>query len=85
MIKQAPADDLAAQMRRLQDDLDSIKETLKDAGKREAQSAVANVEGYARDNPRTVLAGAVGIGVLLGLLLRSSISSAPRSGARSAA
>ena len=61
MIKQAPADDLAAQMRRLQDDLDSIKETLKDAGKREAQSAVANVEGYARDNPRTVLAGAVGL------------------------
>ncbi len=62
--------DLAAQLRRLQDDLDAIKETLKEAGKREAQSAVAGVEAYARENPRAVLAGAVGAGVLLGLLLR---------------
>lgn len=65
-----PDADLAAQLRRLQDDLDAIKQTLKETGKREAQSAVAGIEAYARENPRAVLAGAVGAGVLLGLLLR---------------
>ncbi|MFA6266259.1 MAG: hypothetical protein WC670_11175 [Pseudolabrys sp.] len=70
MSDQAPSEDLTAQLRRLQGDLDAIKETLKQTGRREAQSAIDNVEAYARDNPRTVIAGAVGLGVLLGLMLR---------------
>ena len=36
MSDQAQPDDLAAQLRRLQADLDAIKETLKQTGKREA-------------------------------------------------
>ncbi|RDV03340.1 hypothetical protein [Undibacter mobilis] len=74
---QAQPDDLAAQLRRLQADLDAIKDTLKQAGKREAQSAMreaqsamSSVEAYARANPNALIAGAVGVGVLLGLLLR---------------
>jgi len=77
MTDQAQPDDLAAQLRRLQTDLDAIKETLKQAGKREAQSALrdaqsamSGAEAYARANPNAVIAGAVGVGVLLGLLLR---------------
>ena len=66
----AQADDLAAQLRRLQADLDAIKETLKQTGKREAQSAISGVEAYARDNPHAVIAGAVGVGLLLGFMLR---------------
>jgi ElaB/YqjD/DUF883 family membrane-anchored ribosome-binding protein len=77
MSDQAQTDDLAAQLRRLQADLDAIKETLKQTGKREAQSALrdaqsamSSAEAYARANPNAVIAGAVGVGVLLGLLLR---------------
>jgi ElaB/YqjD/DUF883 family membrane-anchored ribosome-binding protein len=77
MTDQAQTDDLAAQLRRLQADLDAIKETLKQAGKREAhsvmhdaKSAMSNAEAYVRANPNAVIAGAVGVGVLLGLLLR---------------
>jgi ElaB/YqjD/DUF883 family membrane-anchored ribosome-binding protein len=77
MSDQAQPDDLAAQLRRLQADLDAIKETLKQTGKREAQgalrdaqSAMSSAEAYARANPNAVIAGAVGVGVLLGLLLR---------------
>ncbi|HWK96566.1 MAG TPA: hypothetical protein VNR39_14205 [Pseudolabrys sp.] len=77
MSDQAQTDDLAAQLRRLQADFDAIKETLKQTGKREAhsamrdaQSAISGAEAYARANPNAVIAGAVGVGVLLGLLLR---------------
>lgn len=77
MSDQAQPDDLAAQLRRLQADLDAIKETLKQTGKREAQSALhdaksamSSAEAYARANPNAVIAGAVGVGILLGLLLR---------------
>lgn len=66
----AETDDIVAQLKKLQADLDQLKNTLKDAGKREAQSAVSSVEAYARDNPRAVIAGAVGVGLLLGLMLR---------------
>ena len=65
-----PEDDIAEQLRRLQDELDSLKTAMLNTGKLEAQSAAAGLEAYARENPRAVLAGAVGIGVLLGLLLR---------------
>lgn len=77
MSDQAKPDDLAAQFRRLQADLDAIKEALTQTGKREAQSAMheaqsamSRAEAYARANPNAVIAGAVGVGILLGLLLR---------------
>jgi len=67
------ADEVAAQLCRLQDDLATLKETMVGVGKRaegEAKSMVARAEAFARENPRTVLAGAVGLGLVLGLLLR---------------
>jgi ElaB/YqjD/DUF883 family membrane-anchored ribosome-binding protein len=67
------ADEIAAQLRRLQDDLATLKETMAGVGKKaegEAKSMLAGAEAFARDNPRAVLAGAVGLGLVLGLLLR---------------
>ena len=86
---EATGEDLAAQFRRLQDDLKAIKETL--AGKHaagcncaacaeeasklaqhakdEVHSAVAELEAYARKHPQYVVGGALGLGVVLGLLL----------------
>ena len=92
-------DDLAAELRRLQKDLNAIKETVAgfgkasgveageaasrigavaseaagdfaDNAKREAQSVIADLETFARQNPRYVLGGALGLGVVLGLMLR---------------
>jgi ElaB/YqjD/DUF883 family membrane-anchored ribosome-binding protein len=67
------ADEIAAQLRRLQDDLATLKETMAGVGKKaehETKSMVARAEAFARENPRTVLAGAIGFGLVLGLLLR---------------
>jgi len=87
----AAADDLAAQIRRLQDDLNAIKNSLagkesnaacscaacaEEAGKlaqhakHQAQSAIADVETFARQHPAYVVGGALGAGLLLGLLMR---------------
>ena len=92
-------DDLAAELRRLQKDLNAVKETIAgfgkasgaeagaaasrigtvaseaagdfaDNAKREAQSVIADLETFARQNPRYVLGGALGLGVVLGLMLR---------------
>ena len=63
-------DDLAAQLRRLQDDLSALKETMSKGAKAEASSVVADLEDFARKNPGAVLGGAIGLGVVLGLLLR---------------
>ena len=63
-------DDLAAQLRRLQDDLSALKETMSKGAKAEANSVVADLEDFARKNPGAVLGGAIGLGVVLGLLLR---------------
>ena len=91
--------DLAAELRRLQRDLNAIKETIAgfgqasgaeasgaasrigaaakeaagefaDNAKQDAQSALADLETFVRQNPRYVLGGALGLGVVLGLLLR---------------
>jgi ElaB/YqjD/DUF883 family membrane-anchored ribosome-binding protein len=74
---QVADEDLTAQLRRLQDDFETLKQTMAGLGENlgqkaghEAQSKVAAAEAFARDNPRTVLAGAVGLGLVLGLLLR---------------
>jgi len=94
----ATGDDLAAQIKRVQDDLNAIKDTIagfgqtsrdeatgaasrigavaKDAAgeyadtmKQDAQSTIDAFEAYARKNPHVVLGGALGLGVVLGLLL----------------
>jgi ElaB/YqjD/DUF883 family membrane-anchored ribosome-binding protein len=94
----ATGDEIAAQIRRVQDDLNAIKDTIANFGKtsreeasgaasrigaaakdaagefagnarQDAQSKIDAFEDYARKNPNHVLAGALGIGVLLGLLL----------------
>lgn len=85
-----PNDDVAAQLGRLQDELNAIKETIaathhescncaacaEEAGKmaehakEQVKSAIGDLETYVRDNPRVVIGGALGVGVLLGLLLR---------------
>ena len=41
-----------------------------DRARHESESIVRDLEAYARKNPYQVLAGALGLGVLLGLLLR---------------
>lgn len=38
--------------------------------KERVQPAIGDLEAYIRDNPRAVIGGALGIGVLLGLFLR---------------
>jgi ElaB/YqjD/DUF883 family membrane-anchored ribosome-binding protein len=38
--------------------------------RQEARSAIADVEAFARQNPQYALGGALGVGVLLGLLLK---------------
>jgi ElaB/YqjD/DUF883 family membrane-anchored ribosome-binding protein len=63
-------DDLATQLHRLQDDLNTIKETMSKGAKAEANSVIADLEDFARKNPGAVVGGAVGLGVVLGLLLR---------------
>lgn len=71
--EQATGEDLAAQLRRLQDDLDAIKDSMAGLGAEaghKARSAVADIEIFGREHPRAVLAGAVGFGLILGLLLR---------------
>lgn len=94
----AAGDEVAAQIRRVQDDLNTIKDTIANFGKtsraeasdaasrigaaakdaagefagnarQDAQSKIDAFEDYARKNPNHVLAGALGIGVVLGLLL----------------
>jgi ElaB/YqjD/DUF883 family membrane-anchored ribosome-binding protein len=74
---QAADENLAAQLRRLQGDFDALKQTMAGLGENlskkaegEAKSMLAEAEAFARDNPRTVLAGAVGLGLVLRLLLR---------------
>ena len=91
--------DLAAQLRRLQEDLGAIQQTVTGLGKvagaeaggaasrigaagadaardfadsarKEARSAIADAEAFARKNPGVVLGGALGLGLVLGLLLR---------------
>ena len=93
------SDDLAAEIRRLQDDLNAIKYTLANFGetsqaeaagaasrigatakeaaagladnaKKDAYSLLAEIEDYARQNPRYVVGGAIGLGLVLGLFLR---------------
>lgn len=92
-------EDLAAELRRLQHDLNAVKETIAGFGKasgaeaseaasrigaavseaasefaqhakQDTQSVIADLETFARQNPRYVLGGALGLGVVLGLLLR---------------
>ena len=41
-----------------------------DEAKKETQSVVADLEAFARENPRYVLGGALGVGLVLGLMLR---------------
>jgi ElaB/YqjD/DUF883 family membrane-anchored ribosome-binding protein len=93
------SDDLAAQLRQLQDDLAAIQSTVGGFGRaasaeaaeaasrigaagadaarqfaygarQQANSALGDFEDFARKNPTAVLGGAVGLGVILGLLLR---------------
>jgi ElaB/YqjD/DUF883 family membrane-anchored ribosome-binding protein len=75
------AEDIAAQLRRLQDDLAALKETLAnvtksaaeeaaESARQQARSVVADAEDFARKNPRAVLGGAVALGFALGLMLR---------------
>lgn len=95
----AAGDDLAAQLRELQDSIGSIQETVTGFGRaataeageaasrigaagadaarefaagarQQANSAVADFEDFARKNPRFVLGGALGLGVVLGLMMR---------------
>ncbi len=88
--KGAAANDIAAQLSRLEDELASLKETLGKAhasgcdcaacaeeaskmvqhAKEQMKSAMTGIEGYLRDNPRVVIGSALGVGVLLGILLR---------------
>ena len=92
-------EDLAAELRQLQGDLNDVKQTIAgfgrtsgaeasgaaariggvaseaasefaDNAKQEAQSVMADLETFARQNPRYVLGGALGLGVVMGLLLR---------------
>jgi ElaB/YqjD/DUF883 family membrane-anchored ribosome-binding protein len=94
-------EDLAAELRRLQHDLNAVKETIAGFGKasgaeaseaasrigaaasdaasefagnakHDAASVMADLETFARKNPRYVLGGALATGVVLGLLLRRS-------------
>ena len=41
-----------------------------DEAKKETQSVLADLEAFARENPRYVLGGALGLGLVLGLMLR---------------
>ena len=41
-----------------------------DSARQQAQSVIADLEVFARQNPRYVLGGALGLGVVLGLMLR---------------
>jgi ElaB/YqjD/DUF883 family membrane-anchored ribosome-binding protein len=95
----AAGEDLSAELRSLQDDLDAIKLTMAgfamsstaeatgaasrigavasetasdfaDSAKKQTQSVLADLETFARKNPRYVLGGAVGIGLVLGLIMR---------------
>ena len=92
-------EDLTAELRRLQNDLDVMQETILGFGKtsraeasaaasrigaaasdaasdfaanakNEPQSVMADLETFARQNPRYVLGGALGLGLVLGLTLR---------------
>ena len=91
------ADDVAAQIRQLRDELGAIKQTIADFGqassgragggcncaacadaasqlarhaKQNARAAIADLEAYAKQNLRCVVGGALGAGLVLGLLLR---------------
>ena len=91
------ADEVAAQIGRLRDELGTIKQTIADFGKassgrargacncaacadaasqlalhakQNAQAAIADLETYAKQNLRCVVGGALGVGLVLGLLLR---------------
>lgn len=95
----ASGEELAAQLQRLSDDINAIKQTLGSLGKtsaaqaqdgahrigaaaaeaageavgeaqRQVHSLAAEFEAVARRHPGAVLGGALGLGVLLGLLLR---------------
>lgn len=83
------ADDVAAQLRRLQDELKAVKETIANIGEKtfdpgrcaadagklaqaakdEVHSTMAALEDYARKNPAYAVGGALGLGVILGILL----------------
>jgi ElaB/YqjD/DUF883 family membrane-anchored ribosome-binding protein len=85
-------DEVAAQIGRLQDELNAIKQTVAGFGRasggacncaacadaahqlaqharQDVQAAIADLEALARRNPRYLIGGALGVGLVVGLLL----------------